>query len=111
MSKESEEGKVLLILLWLIWPAGLIWYLVDEKMKKNSFVKFHFKQWLMAIIVLFAASFIAGILSVILIGLLLYPVIFVVSLVWLVQGIMFAIKGKEKELWLIGKYAKKHFKF
>ena len=65
----------------------------------------------MAIIVLFAASFIAGILSIVLIGLLLYPIIFVLSLVWLVQGIMFALKGQEKELWIIGKYAKKHFKF
>lgn len=108
---EAEDGKVVLILLWLIWPVGLIWYLVDEKMKNNSFIKYHFKQWLVALIVMFAASFIAGILSVVLIGLLLYPVIMVLGLVWMVQGIMFALKGERKELWLIGKYGEQFFKF
>lgn len=111
MTKDAENGKIVLILLWLVWPAGLIWYLVDEKMKKNNFVKFHLKQWLMSLIVIFIASFVAGILSVVLIGLLLYPVIFVLGLVWTIQGLIFAIKGEEKELWIIGKHAKKYLKF
>ena len=104
---EAGDGKLLLILLWLIWPAGLIWFLVDEKMRKNKFVKHQFKQWLVFLIVMVIGSFAAGILSVVLIGLLLYPVLIVLGLIWFIQGLVFAIKGEQKELLIIGKYGEK----
>jgi len=103
----SDNKKILLVLLWLVWPAGLIWYLVDDKMKKDKFVKHHFKQWLVALIAMFAGYFAAGILTFVLIGLLLYPVLGILSLVWFIQALVFIIKGEKKELWLIGKYAEK----
>ncbi len=117
MSKQSEEGKILVILLWLTGWIGLIWYLVDEKMKKNSFVKFHLKQWLVAIIASFAWSFAYSIayfvLSIVTLG--LFAIVgwigYFLPLVWVVQGLIYGIKGEEKEIWLIGKYAKKYFKF
>lgn len=108
---EESQSKICLILLWLIWPVGLIWYLVDEKMREDSFAKFHFKQWLMAAIVTLGLSFIAGILSVILIGLLLFPVIFVFTLIWFIQAIIFIVKGEKENLLIIGKYAEKLFTF
>ena len=40
---DKETGKICAILAWF-FPIGLIWYLVDENMKKNKFVGFHVKQ-------------------------------------------------------------------
>ncbi|MBT3720756.1 hypothetical protein HN789_04125 [archaeon] len=117
MSKNSQEGKICVILLWLTGWVGLIWYLVDEKMKKNSFVKFHLKQWLMALIVSMIWSFVFSIvyflLSIVTFGIfaIFGWIGYFIPVVWLIQGLIFAIKDEEKELWLIGKYAKKYFKF
>ena len=36
--REEDQGKLVIILLWLIWPVGLILWLADEKMKKNTFL-------------------------------------------------------------------------
>lgn len=116
MSKETESGKWCLVLLWLTGWIGLIWFLVDEKMRKNNFVKFHFKQWLVVVIlsVLISVVYtpIYGVLSVITLGIfaLIGWVVYVPFIVWVIQGLIFAFKGEEKELWLVGKWGKK-FKF
>ena len=103
----EKNGKLLLVALWLIWPVGLIWYLVSEKMKKDDFVKFHFKQWLLVIIVAFVGNIVAGLLTFILIGALLFPVIGVLTLVLFIQAMIFILQEKKQDLWLIGKYAEK----
>ena len=103
----EKNGKLLLVLLWIIWPVGLIWYLVSDKVKKDAFVKFHFKQWLLVIIVGFVGNLVAGVLTFVLIGALLFPVIGVLMLVWFIQSMIFILQDKKQDLWLIGKYAEK----
>lgn len=92
----------MLILLWLFWPAGLIWYLVDESMKSISWVKYQFKQWLGAVIVVIVGMFASAILMLVLIGIITYVLIAILGLVWFIQGIIFAVQRAEKPLWLIG---------
>ncbi|MGE0793592.1 MAG: hypothetical protein AB7V77_05440 [Candidatus Woesearchaeota archaeon] len=111
--KSDDSSKLLLILLWIFWPVGLIWYLVDEKMNKDTFVKFHFKQWLVAIIASFIWSIAWGIvftiLTIITLGFFAFIgwLGYLLPLVWLIQAIIFIVKGEKNDLWLIGKYAKK----
>ena len=38
MAKQDEGNKkLLIILLWIFWPIGLIWWLVDKDMNKDKF--------------------------------------------------------------------------
>jgi len=113
-SNEVEEGKVCAILAW-IFPIGLIWYFVDEKMKKNSFAKFHVQQSLTLAIIAIALSVISMFVGML--GLVLLPIAGILLLViWAVNialfvlwiiGIIGAINGTQKELPIVGQYGKK----
>ena len=115
-SKDVEEGKVCAILSYLL--IGIIWYFADEKMKKNGFAKFHAKQGL----VLLVAAIIYNIALGIVLGAILFPMMFsgvgwgifsilrllyYIPLVFTVIGIINAANGNEKELPIIGNFAKK----
>lgn len=104
-NKEVEEGKVCAILAW-IFPVGLIWYLVDEKMKKNSFARVHVQQSLILAIVSIIVS-VAGSIIPIIGWFLVLPIgSLAVLVLWLI-GIINALSGKSKELPIIGKYGSK----
>ena len=112
-SGNVEEGKVCALLSYLL--IGVIWYFVDEKMKSNSFVKFHAKQGLVLFLFSIGWSVVLGIVTAVTsFGLLfLWPIIGIlrfVPLIFGIMGIMSALNGEEKELFLIGKYANQWFK-
>ncbi len=105
MASEVENGKVCAILAWF-FPIGLIWYFADEKMKKNKFVGFHVKQSL----VLFIAAVIINIVGAIIPFLgwfIILPLGMLLVFVWWIMGLIYAISGREKELFLIGQFGKK----
>ncbi len=103
-SVNVAGGKVCAILAYLL--VGIIWYFADEKMKKNTFAKFHVKQSLVLLIVSVILQAIGMIIPVI--GwFLILPLSGIFSLVWIVLGILSAINGQYKELPLIGKYSTK----
>jgi uncharacterized membrane protein len=108
---DISTEKLVSILFW-IFPVGLIWYLVEERLQKDAFVKFHFKQWLVATITLIALTISLSIISFATLGILsviirpLYALVMIFYLVWFIQGIIFAANGEKKELFLIGKYVK-----
>lgn len=109
-AKEGGNSKVCAILAYLL--IGIIWYFVDEKMKKDSFAKFHVKQGIVLLIFAIAWSIALSILSAILMfGIaILWPLImllYYVPLVFTIIGIVNAVGNKEKELPIIGQYAKK----
>jgi uncharacterized membrane protein len=114
-SKEVEEGKACSILAYLI--IGLIWYFVDDKMKKNSFANYHVKQGLVfllgAIVYHVALSIILTAIFVPLLftgggfGLLMIlRLLYYVPLIFLIIGIINAANGNKKELPIIGKFGK-----
>ena len=115
---EVDEGKVCAILAWF-FPIGLIWYFVDDKMKKNKFVEFHVKQSLA--LAIFAIGFVivsmilttilgalpgVGFLLVLLWGILALIVDIFIFVLFII-GLIRAIQGEKKELPLVGKYASK----
>jgi len=111
---SGDDGMVCAILAYVL--VGIIWYFADEKMKKNSFAKFHTKQALVLLIVnivlMIAASILAAVLVWIpFVGWIIMSLIWtVISLgifiLWLI-GIINAASKKEKELPVIGHFAEK----
>lgn len=100
-----ENEKLCAVLSYLF--IGLIWYLIDEKIQKSKFAKYHVKQGLVLLITNIILCIIAGIPFF---GWIIAPLIYIIILVLMVLGIISALADKEKELPIIGKYAEK-FKF
>ncbi|MEA3463906.1 MAG: hypothetical protein U9R14_02430 [Patescibacteria group bacterium] len=103
--EEIKKGKVCAMLAYLL--VGIVWYFVDEKMKKNNFIKFHVKQSLVLLIVSFAGSIVLGMTFIFA---WLIPLYQVAILVMIIIGIMNANNEQEKELPIIGQFGNK-FKF
>ena len=105
MDKKSKSNLCAILSYLLI---GVIWYFVDEKMKKDTFVKFHVKQGIILIIFAILWSIVLNIVSFALFY--LAPIIIIlgyVPLIFTIIGIINAINRKEHELPIIGIYAKK----
>ena len=84
--------------------VGLLWYLLDDKMRKSSFVKFHVKQALVLLIAVLLLEILSTVLFFIffvwwLVGLFL----FIIGLL----GVIYALDNQEKPLPLLGSFAKK----
>lgn len=127
--KDVEEGKIVAFLAYLL--IGIIWFFVDEKMKKNAYVKFHVKQAIVLLIFAVIIGILNAILSTILsiffgifasttaaftygtgyilmlIPALISFVIGIIPFIFWIFGVVYSLTGKEKELPLIGRFGKK----
>lgn len=108
MAKDVEQGKGCALLIWIIWIIGLIWFLVDEKQRNNTFTKFWFKQSLMMVIF----GVVIGIIAIIpILGWIVYIVGLIFLLIVWIIGLVKIIQGKTEPIPLIGKYGEQWFKF
>lgn len=104
---KNENEKACAILSYLF--IGIIWYLLDEKLKNNTLVKFHVKQSLVLIIFSIIINIVGTMLPVI--GwFIILPLGSLLVFILAILGIINALNGKEKELPFVGSYAK-HFTF
>ena len=94
---DVEKNKTMAILAYFLFFIPL---LTDAK--DSPFAKFHANQSLVLLIFSFGGYIIASVLTVVLIGFLLYPIIMIASLVFFVMGLINASNGQMKELPLIG---------
>lgn len=105
-SSSVEDAKACAILSYFL--VGIIWYFADDKMRENSYAKFHAKQALVLLITSVVFSVAASIL--VWIPILGWFVIMIVQLaifvVWII-GLINAASGKENELPVIGQFAEK----
>lgn len=101
-NKQIENGKVCAILAYLL--VGIIWFFADEKMKKNSFVKFHAQQ---ALVLLIISVFGSLFLTIAFILVWLLPLFQLAVFILVIIGIVNAAKGEEKELPIVGQFGKK----
>lgn len=116
-SKNNDNSKLCAALSYLL--IGIIWYFVDEKMKRNNFVKFHVKQGLLLLIIAIIYSVIVGILTfplhfIPVLGTIIIWMLNIVGLIFLVLailGIINALNNEEKALPIIGEKAKSVFTF
>lgn len=101
-SGEADVSQVRLFgIIGYIFPILFFLPLVTEA-KDNSFAKYHANQQLLLLLFLIIGNAAASILTVILIGLLLYPVVWIYGLVCMVLGILNVVNDREKPLPIIG---------
>ena len=104
-ASKQKDAKVCAILCYLL--IGIVWYYVDENMRKNSYAGFHARQAL----VLLLASVIWHVASMILIVItfgLFAPIAVlgqILIFVWWLLGIVYAATQKKKALFWIGGFA------
>jgi len=103
---KKHNGMAVFAYLWILI---IIPFLTEAK--NDPFVKFHLRQGL-ALIIFDVVGWVAGMFLWIIpvIGWLIMWVWWLASLVFVIIGIMNALNGQEKELPVIGQYAK-HFNF
>lgn len=99
---KNGQGKTCAILAYLL--IGIIWYFVDEKIKKDDFAKFHVKQALVLMIASFAGSLLFSILWVFCWLIPFYQLIIIVGAI---IGMINASNGKKEKLPLIGQFGDK----
>lgn len=126
--KGPENEKLVAALSYII--VGMIWYAVDEEMKKSELAKYHVKQALNLLIISVGVNIIMGILGFLgmlltiilamlgpmgmivgVVGWIIFTVIGVaLFILWLI-GLIYAINGQKKPVPLVGKLADKYLKF
>lgn len=119
MTKKIENEKLVSILAYLI--VGIIWFFVDEKIKKSKFAKFHVKQalnlFIIAIVISIIFEILSAILSLITLGLfgfvsiLISAILSIFFLILWIIGLLNVINDKKKELPIIGEFADKYLDF
>ena len=101
-STSTDNSKICAILCYIL--IGVIWYFVDENMRRNSFVRYHAKQGLILII----ASVVFNIIgSIPFLGWAIAWILQIIVLIWVIQGIVNAANNKTKPLFVIGPIAEK----
>ncbi len=88
-------------ILGYIFPILFFLPLITDA-KDNSFAKYHANQQLILLLFYAVGYTAASILTVILIGLILYPIVMIFGLVCMILGIMNVVNDREKPLPLIG---------
>jgi uncharacterized membrane protein len=99
-----DNSKLVAILAYLL--VGIVWYFVDEKMKKDEFAKFHVKQGILLLIASIAIQIVGS--AVPFIGwFVVLPLGNLLILILCILGIINAATDKKKELPCIGQYSEK----
>ena len=104
-AQEIEQGKVLAVISYLI-PIVAVVPLVQ---KDNRFSLFHAKQVLTLIIFVLPCAILSGLLTGLIIGCFLLPVVALANLALVIMGIMNVVNNQAKPLPLIGHFAEKWF--
>jgi len=104
MAKKDSEGRLWAFLAYLLSIIGFVLVLLLKK--DNKFAMYHAKQSLVLFIFAVIIAVVGSIVPV-LGWFIILPVGNVLVLVLAIIGIINALTGKQKPLWLIGKYADK----
>lgn len=110
MAKKGNEKLVSILSYFII---GIIWYFVDEKIRKSNMVKFHVKQAMNLVIISIVLGIIFSWMAFWAFGVfyLIYLAIrFVLLVLWII-GLINAIHLRQKEIPLIGWMAEKYLTF
>ena len=117
MSKKQPKSETRLVagLSYLI--VGIIWYLVDQKMKHNRYVTFHVKQALNILIISLLLNLAFNIMNMVSFGIfamIFGPIEFVIGLgllvLWII-GVVYALTGRREEIPLVGFFAEKYLQW
>jgi len=101
-ANSNDINKVLAIVGYIFPFLFFIPLITDAK--NDKFARFHAGQQLNLLLFWIIGQVIAGLTTAILIGILLYPIIYVGGIVLMVIGIINVIKDVTKDLPLIGQW-------
>lgn len=115
-NKGVSNERLCAILSYLL--VGVIWYFIDKNLMKSKFVKFHVKQGIVFLIADVLYGIVLNIIASIVFsitgvsgatfGLMgSFQLLTLIPVVFLVIGIINAANGNERELPIIGKFARK----
>jgi uncharacterized membrane protein len=110
LPKEVEEGRTFAILSYALSLIALPFFLVPLIMRNNEFSLYHAKQCLLLWLAGIVVSVAAAPLMLICVGVILVPAAGIFLLVLGIMGLINAIKGEQKPVPLVGKYADDWFK-
>lgn len=110
VSPEVEEGKTFAILSYALGLVCIPFFLVPLITRNNEFSLYHAKQCLLLWLASIVVSVIGTMLMVVCIGMILLPAGMIFLLVLDIMGLAAAIKGEQKPVPLVGKYAEEWFK-
>jgi len=99
---KEDDRKLFAFLAVFLSIIGFIIALVAKK--DNKYVMFYAKQSL----ILFIAWIISGVVMIVpILGWLIAPILYVITLVLWIIALVYSVSGEEKEIPIIGKYARK----
>lgn len=98
--QDVEKNKPLAIIGY-IFPIIFFIPLLTEA-KDSPFAKFHANQQLILLLFAFIGFTASSILTIVFIGLILFPIIMIAALVFMVMGIINAANGEIKRLPIVG---------
>jgi len=101
---QNDNAKLAAILAYLL--VGIIWFFVDEQIKKDAFAKFHVKQAIVLAITSIGVSVFGA--AIPFIGwFIILPIGSLAVLVLWVIGVLNAVNGNQNKLPVIGQFADK----
>ena len=105
-SSGSDNGVICAVLSYFL--IGIIWFFVDEKMKRNNFVKFHVKQSLVLLVLSVCLMIVSMVLAIIpILGWAISLILNICLLVLWVLGLVYALQGKSQAVPVVGHFADK----
>ena len=99
-AQDIEKNKIMGVLAYL----GILVLIPILAAKDSKFARYHANQGVILLLVEIGMYFIAVFMSFFLIGLLFFPLIFLISIVFTILGIINALQGQMKPLPGIGQY-------
>ncbi|MCX6763693.1 MAG: DUF4870 domain-containing protein [Candidatus Moranbacteria bacterium] len=100
-SSDAEKNKAMAIVGYII-PILFFIPLVNESSKNSPFAKFHANQQLNFLIFTVVGYIVSTILMFVIIGIFLWVIVVIMSIVFLIMGIINAANGTMKKLPIIG---------
>ena len=105
----SQDDRTMAIVAWIggifvSFLVPLVIYLI--KKDQSKFVAFHAMQSMAFFGATLIAYFIAGALTLVLVGFLLFPLIFILTLVYGILAALAANRGEWYEIPVVGKFAR-----
>ena len=101
-SGGNNQHKTVAILGYIL-PFLFFIPLLSDEAKNNKFAKYHANQQLNLLLWWVIGNILASVLMFIMIGVLLYPIIYIGGVILLILGVINASNGENKPLPLIGK--------
>lgn len=107
-AKDVEENKAIAVLsyIWILWIVPFL------TKKESKFAQFHAKQGLVLFVAEVVISVVVQVIAVLTlgVGVVLFPLLALGSLILSIMGILNAWNGKMQDLPVVGNFAHKFFK-